>query len=248
MEKAEVLSKLADIQAKISVPKDLYNSFGGYHYRNAETIMATATPLLTAAGLTMTIRDEVIAAEGRVYVKAVVYLNDHEVGSAIAREAETKKGMDDAQITGSASSYARKYALNGVFLLDDVKDADHDSQHADARPAEKPPAAVKTASKPKPSPTPSKTTQGNSGGSEEWRDWKIPFGKSTKGKTLGQMADEQRLDDLRSMADWMESKFDDNSQYADQNRKQINWVINAITFLESTQVSPAEEEEADVPF
>ena len=247
MDKAEILTRLAKVQAKINVPKDLYNKFGGYHYRNAETIMAAATPLLTAEGLTMTVKDDIVEVGSRIYVLAFVFINDIEVGHAAAREAETKKGMDESQITGAASSYARKYALNGVFLLDDVKDADHDSNHADAKPAEKPPAAAKTASKPKPSPTPAKTTQGNSGGSEQWRAWTVPFGK-IKGKTLGELADESRLDELESLCNWMEEKFDPQSNFADKNRQAIGYIKEAIAFLETNQAPPSDEVEADVEF
>jgi hypothetical protein len=120
----EVLEALGRVQSEISVPKDLYNSFAKYNYRNAETIMNHAKPLLHRECLTMIVKDEISLIGTMTYVTAIVLINGIEVGRASAREAISKKGMDDSQITGSTSSYARKYALNGVFLLDDVKDAD----------------------------------------------------------------------------------------------------------------------------
>jgi len=121
---ADIYEKLRRVQAKISVPKGQKNAHMGYKYRNAEDILAAATPLLTEEGLTMVVADAIDVFEGRVYVVAKVYLNGLMIGQSMAREALDKKGMDVAQITGAASSYARKYALNGVFLLDDTKDAD----------------------------------------------------------------------------------------------------------------------------
>lgn len=119
------------IQTTLKAPKNLYNSFGNYKYRNAEGILEAVKPLLAENKMSMYITDDVQAVGDRVYVKATVKVWDTETGewvetSALAREALNKKGMDDSQITGTASSYARKYALNGIFLLDDTKDADTD--------------------------------------------------------------------------------------------------------------------------
>lgn len=126
-----IQEKLLYIQAKVKAPKNLYNSFGKYSYRNAEGILEAVKPFLDEMKCTLTISDEIVAVGGRIYVKANATLWDTEkidviAVSAYAREAETKKGMDDSQVTGTASSYARKYALNGLFLLDDTKDADTD--------------------------------------------------------------------------------------------------------------------------
>ena len=120
-----------NIQTTLKAPKNLYNSFGNYKYRNAEGILEAVKPLLAENKMSMYITDDVQAVGERVYVKATVKVWDTETGewvetSALAREALNKKGMDDSQITGTASSYARKYALNGIFLLDDTKDADTD--------------------------------------------------------------------------------------------------------------------------
>lgn len=124
------MEELLKIQSELKAPKNQHNNFGNYDYRSAEDILQAVKPLLKENGLTMTISDEVVEVGGRIYVKAkVTVAKDGEVvqtTTAFAREQLDKKGMDEAQITGSASSYARKYALNGMFLIDDVKDPDAD--------------------------------------------------------------------------------------------------------------------------
>lgn len=123
------MKALQNVQAELKAPKGQYNSFGKYNYRSAEDILEAVKPLLKANGLVLTLSDDIVEVGGRVYVKATAKLTDgNEVVevTAFAREAEAKKGMDDSQVTGTASSYARKYALNGLFLIDDTKDADTD--------------------------------------------------------------------------------------------------------------------------
>ena len=123
------LKVLTEIQTKLKVPKGNYNSFGKYHYRSAEDILEAVKPLLSEYGATLLLADEIVLVGSRFYVKAtaVFYLDDDNISvSAMAREDENKKGMDGSQVTGAASSYARKYALNGLFLIDDNKDADTD--------------------------------------------------------------------------------------------------------------------------
>lgn len=132
-----MITKLMEIQTKIKAPKNLYNRFGKYKYRNAEGICEAVKPYLAEQKCALTLSDEIIDVGGRIYVKATATLMDIATGesisvSAMAREAEEKKGMDESQITGTASSYARKYALNGLFLLDDTKDADSDEHHEEA--------------------------------------------------------------------------------------------------------------------
>ena len=129
-----IYQKLLNIQTEVNCPKNLYNSFGNYYYRNAEAILEALKPLLIKHNATLTLTDEVVEIGSRLYVKATACLMDVEteakiVTAAFAREEENKKGMDGAQITGSASSYARKYALNGLFCLDDVKDSDATNKH-----------------------------------------------------------------------------------------------------------------------
>lgn len=129
-----ILEKLQKVQNEIKAPKNLYNSFGKYKYRNAEGILESFKPYGKKYGLALTISDEIVQIGERIYVKAIASLHDIETSESIqntafARESLEKKGMDDSQITGTASSYARKYALNGLFLLDDTKDADTDEYH-----------------------------------------------------------------------------------------------------------------------
>lgn len=121
------MENLTKIQSELKAPKNQYNKFGNYHYRSAEDILEAVKPLLLKYGAELTICDEICEIGGRIYVKAVCKYregNDGVTVNAYAREPENKKGMDDSQITGTASSYARKYALNGLFLIDDTKDAD----------------------------------------------------------------------------------------------------------------------------
>lgn len=129
-----VYEKLSRIQAEMKAPKNLYNNFGGYHYRNAEGICEAFKKYESIYGVMLKISDSLDEIAGRVYIKATAEFIDCETGdkvstSALAREPEDKKGMDSSQITGTASSYARKYALNGLLLLDDTKDADSDEYH-----------------------------------------------------------------------------------------------------------------------
>ena len=131
-EKNGFAEKLNYIQTEIKAPKNMYNSFGKYKYRNAEGILESVKPFLKETGLMLVINDEIVLVGNRYYVKAIVKIFNSQgqvVVSAFAREAEDKKGMDASQVTGATSSYARKYALNGLFLLDDTKDADTNEYH-----------------------------------------------------------------------------------------------------------------------
>lgn len=134
--------KLLKIQQELKVPKGQLNKFGGYKYRSCEDIVEAAKPLCHAQGLTLTLSDEVVCVGNRNYVKATASLTDTNLSmvqvSAYAREEETKKGMDGAQITGSASSYARKYALNGLFAIDDTADPDATNDHGKGEKQEYP--------------------------------------------------------------------------------------------------------------
>ena len=134
MDKLNIHSKLKGIQSSLKAPKGQTNKFGGYAYRSAEDILTAVKPLLDEWNCTLVITDDVVEVGGRVYVKAAAVLADTEgkytiQANGFARESETRKGMDDSQITGSASSYARKYALNGLFAIDDTKDADATNDH-----------------------------------------------------------------------------------------------------------------------
>ena len=122
-------TKLGKIQASLVAPKGQNNAFGNYKYRSLEDILKAVKPLLAKVEMTLTMSDEITQVADRVYVKTTATLVDISNGQAIecvasARESMDKKGMDSAQITGAASSYARKYCLNGLFCIDDTKDAD----------------------------------------------------------------------------------------------------------------------------
>lgn len=147
------LEALAYCQQNLKAPKGQTNQFGGYRYRSAEDILEAVKPHLLAAGAVLTLSDEVIEVGGRVYIKATATLYAIEgpapiVVTANAREQDSRKGMDESQVTGSASSYARKYALNGLFAIDDTKDADTmDNRDQGAKRGNKPAKPDKSAAK-----------------------------------------------------------------------------------------------------
>lgn len=129
-----VYEKLMTVQTKLRAPKGQYNSFGKYSYRSCEDILEALKPLLAEVGAIVNVSDEIKLIGDRFYVEATAMFLDCETGDSVvarasAREDETKKGMDLAQVTGSVSSYARKYALNGLFAIDDNKDADSLNKH-----------------------------------------------------------------------------------------------------------------------
>ena len=128
-----VYEKLMQVQSELKAPKNQFNSFGKYKYRSTEDILEALKPLLAATKAVVTINDEVIQVDDRFYIKATATFVDVESSekhsvSALAREESSKKGMDSSQLTGSTSSYARKYALNGLFLIDDTKDSDYNNK------------------------------------------------------------------------------------------------------------------------
>lgn len=143
--KTETLSlreKLMRIQVEMKAPKNLYNSFGKYKYRNAEGIQEALKPLEKEYKVTTILKDEIVDVSGKIYVKVTATIMDCESDdfiwtTAFAREADVKKGMDEAQVTGATSSYARKYALNALFLLDDTKDVDSEEYQAQNKPEPK---------------------------------------------------------------------------------------------------------------
>lgn len=126
-----IYAALLEVQRELKAPKGQYNSFAKYHYRSAEDIIEAAKPLCHKSGLILTLSDEPCVSEGWHYIKATATVIDIATGdsysaTAYAREPQAKKGSDESQITGASSSYARKYALNGLFAIDDTKDADTD--------------------------------------------------------------------------------------------------------------------------
>jgi hypothetical protein len=135
---AAIVKSMATIQSSLKAPKGQTNKFGGYKYRSCEDILESVKPHLKKHGLVLTITDDITEVGGRVYVQATATVHNDEGHSVsttgFAREEENKKGMDSSQITGSASSYARKYALNGLFCIDDTKDSDATNSHGRTSP------------------------------------------------------------------------------------------------------------------
>lgn len=130
-----IYEKLLNVQTELRAPKGQFNAFGKYKYRSCEDILEALKPVLNKYKLTFFINDEIVEVNNRNYVKATITIiniekPDEQIQtSALAREEETKKGMDGSQITGASSSYARKYALNGMFMIDDTKDSDSTNTH-----------------------------------------------------------------------------------------------------------------------
>ena len=130
----KVYEKLLSVQTKLKAPKSQYNAFGKYSYRNCEDILEAVKPICAEAKATVYLSDDIVMIGDRYYVKATATFVDVETGDGIivhayAREEESKKGMDGSQVTGASSSYARKYALNGLFDIDDTKDSDTTNTH-----------------------------------------------------------------------------------------------------------------------
>lgn len=139
-DKKTIVTKLMNVQSKLKAPKGQTNSFGKYRYRSCEDILEAVKPLLAEEGLIATLTDEIVVVGDRFYVKATASVMDGTEtisNCAYARESDEKRGMDSSQVTGASSSYARKYALNGLFLIDDTKDADTDEFTKASKKAEK---------------------------------------------------------------------------------------------------------------
>lgn len=153
-----IYEKLLNVQTALKAPKGQYNSFGKYNYRNCEDILESVKPLCASNKAAVFISDELVSIGDRYYVKATVFFIDTEkegtplMVTAYAREEADKKGMDGSQITGASSSYARKYALNGLFCIDDTKDSDTTNVPQEtAKPVQKP-QEKKVEQKPEPKP------------------------------------------------------------------------------------------------
>lgn len=144
--------KLNLIQTKLEAPKDLYNKFGNYRYRSAESILAATKPFLREMGLTLVTESKISEHLNRIYVECTVTISDGKTSksaSGMAREEETKKGMDGSQITGAAMSYAKKYALGNLFAIDDTKDADTTEYAQQVQAAQQSTTATVSQAKPK---------------------------------------------------------------------------------------------------
>ncbi|MBS5717329.1 MAG: ERF family protein [Veillonella sp.] len=145
-----IYQKLIEIQTELKAPKSQFNKFGGYNYRNCEDILEAVKPLCAKHEIVPLLSDEIVLVGERYYVKAVAKVTDGKdeiTTTAFARESFDKKGMDESQITGSASSYARKYALNGLFCIDDTKDADFMDNSQNKKAASTPAQTTKSKEK-----------------------------------------------------------------------------------------------------
>lgn len=196
-DKMNINQKLCKVQVELKAPKGQYNNFGKYKYRSCEDILEAVKPLLDKYELTINLSDSVIQIGDRYYVQALVKLTDANSGesvvsSAFAREEETKKGMDGSQITGTASSYARKYALNGLLAIDDTKDSDF-TNTGDAKPQRQ---RAQEQTRPSQSIT-----------LDMAKDIEVQAGEF-KGKTLWQIADE----DISVLQEWYGSAEGDRKQ------------------------------------
>lgn len=164
----EQIEKLIAVQQKLNAPKDKVNKFGGYSYRSCEGILEAVKPLLKEQELALVISDEIFPAGQRIYVKATAKVIDKSgavvaESTAYAREEEDKKGMDAAQLTGATSSYARKYALNGLFAIDDNKDADTEEYQENRNSSE---SKQKTPTKPTTQPKAEKPSEAKESGKD----------------------------------------------------------------------------------
>lgn len=142
---SNIVEKLSAIQVELKAPKSNYNSFGKYNYRSCEDILEGVKPLLDKYRVALTLNDEIVLIGDRFYVKATATLYDGEQSlsaTAYAREGNEQRGMSEAQLTGSTSSYARKYALNGLFSIDDVRDDDSTNTHGASSNSSKAPSTV----------------------------------------------------------------------------------------------------------
>lgn len=176
------MEKLIKIQSELKAPKSNYNGFGKFHYRSCEDILEAVKPLLAKEKCTLTLSDDIVAIADKVYVRATATISDGKEQystSAYARESENKKGMDESQMTGTASSYARKYALNGLFLIDDTKDADTNEFQQTKQKAEQ------------------KSKKKTETGKEEWRVKVLKLAKE-KGITAIDLAKKYKLNNSTS--------------------------------------------------
>lgn len=226
------MKKLLNIQKDLKAPKSQYNAFGKYNYRNCEDILEAVKPLCARENVCLTLSDEVVQVGDRYYVRATASLHDCENGELInavkayAREEAEKKGMDGSQVTGAASSYARKYALNGLFDIDDTKDADSDEKGA--QPAKSGVGAAKAAPEGRQATEPKKPAEAQ----------KITFEKACE-KTFVKGDRKYKLGDLSN--EWLVKALQNDTYIA------LHPYIEVI--LNRRELDAAEEdEERDIPF
>lgn len=183
----KINDELSRIQKELKAPKGKFNAFGKYKYRSCEDILEAVKPLL--GNNTLVVSDEVICLGNRFYIKATAKFSDGETSievTGLAREPESKKGMDDAQVSGSTSSYARKYALNGLFCIDDNKDADDINDGSDHK-----------------TPKPKPKLDANNLSEDQVMTYEMPFGKY-KGLNLKTISAQQTESGVSKGIEWLE--------------------------------------------
>lgn len=188
-----IFKKIVEVQSELKAPKGQYNSFGKYNYRSCEDIVEAVKPILHKHGLVLNIQDDLVLVGDRFYIKAIARIYDSESEGyvesvAFAREPLEKKGMDESQITGTASSYARKYALNGLLAIDDTKDADTDEYSEQTKPEAKPKAEPKPQPKTQPKAVPKAEPKLE------------PIPEPTETIVVGQLTNERKILDALSLA------------------------------------------------
>jgi len=208
---------LVEIQKELRAPKGQYNKFGQYNYRSAEDIIDAAKPIVHARGCVIGCTDQIVFESGRFYVQAnafIIFPDAQVFGtSGYAREEETKKGMDGSQVTGAASSYARKYALNGLLAIDDSKDSDATNDHGKTEPQQKPQA--KPAAKPQAKPAA-----------------KEPTALELKQKEFGQRCREYRKSEVSSKKPLDGILFDKLKENGYTDIKSLSECTNDVLFSE----------------
>ena len=190
-----IFEKLSAVQQELNAPKKHHNGFGNYNYRKAEDILEAVKPIAAKYKALVACSDELLFFEGRHYIKATAIFIDIEKGdqfatSGFAREEESKKGMDGSQVTGASSSYARKYALNGLLAIDDTADSDTTN---DSKQEQKPAPKPKQAAKPAPSPAPAPDTIAGMSKEAYW-------------KTVAAAAQGKTTSDGQAIRDWWVAK------------------------------------------
>ena len=216
----EISEKLLAVQAKLKAPKSQFNAFAKFAYRSCEDILESVKPHLAEAGLTLTIKDSIEHIGDRFYLKATTLINGEEASTAFAREPDEKKGMDASQVTGTASSYARKYALNALFLIDDTRDADTMDNSRSGQPAAKKPAPSQ--------PEPPNDAVDINQGVAVWDIWKTP-----KGTALGSIVSSPDID-LETKINGLETILSNCEKFAERanDSKESTWRLRDVAFLQ----------------
>ena len=236
---------LSDVQAKIAVPKGQYNKFGGYYYRSLEDILNVAKPLLKQHGATLLLDDEIIQVGDRFYLKATAKLSvngETITCTSYAREAEEKKGMDSAQVTGSCSSYARKYALDGLFAIADTADPDALNTHGKN-------GANKQNNNSQPTQKPQSQNTGQDSGKSSGSKQSGAQDKPTKEQfqKMGALANElfsSKEERLQALNNWLENRGENRvSSGSDLTRDQASAFIEELESMKEVQDQEKKEAE-----